>query len=44
LSLAEQKWGQVDSKVFPYGKAKYEGGTKTLYLNMSRVDELLGTE
>jgi hypothetical protein len=44
LSLAEQKWGQVDSKVFPYGRAKYEGGTKTLYLNMSRVDELLGTE
>jgi len=44
LSLAEQKWGQVDSKVFAYGKAKYEGGTKNLFLNMSRVDEVLGTE
>ncbi len=44
LSLAEQKYGQIDAQIFPYGRAKYENGTKTLYFNTSRVDEALGKE
>lgn len=44
LSLAEQKYGEIDAQIFPFGRAKYENGTKTLYFNISRVDEALGKE
>lgn len=44
LSLAEQKFGEIDAAIFPTGRAKYEGGTKMMYMNLTRVDEALGKE
>lgn len=44
MSLAEQKFGEIDAAIFPTGRAKYEGGTKTMYMNLTRVDEALGKD